>query len=389
MMFYLVHKKGDKLYLATKLNQKALNSKINNVKGEGATLYKCTRCGHVWESPKGHFFMSKTSPLFTGNELYTGICCSCTNDLFQEMRITCKDDKLALIVICHYLDVCFSEELFESIKYNANFSFGNYLKLLNGTQYKGKNFTTYLINTVNALANITNPFAIRDKKEANWRSSDLKNKNYVVQTVGYDCFEDESYTDENRKFLFNTMADYLTDDIVEDPHKLQCVISLVKTTLQVENINKLINNEFTKPQPNEALLKSLSDIKDKFTRNINSIANDNGISEKGSGNKNKGSNTLSNIMKEMADNGFEEIKVNIFNTKMSDAFRKIADISNKSLFDQLNLQSDQYAQMVATQREIIQTDEEKILKLEEDIRLLKVENKELKELKEQLEGEHK
>ena len=59
-------------------------------------------------------------------------------------------------------------------------------------------------------------------------------------------------------------------------------------------------------------------------------------------------------MKEMAENGFEEIKVNIFNTKMSDAFKNIGNISNQSLFEQLNHQSDDYARMVATQREMIQ-----------------------------------
>ena len=188
--------------------------------------------------------MSKTSPLFTSNELYTHVCCDCVNDLMFEMQTRYKDTKMALMIVCHYLDIYFSEELYESIKDNANFSFGNYTKLLNGTQYKAKNFTSALMEILNK--GLKGSQAIKEEKETKWCSSDLKNKNYVLQTIGYDCFEDESYNEGNRKFLFNTLADYLTDDVVEDPHKVVSVIQMVKITLQVDSIDKLINAEFKK-----------------------------------------------------------------------------------------------------------------------------------------------
>lgn len=179
--------------------------------------------------------MSKTSPLFTSNELYTHICADCVNDLMFEMQTRYKDTKIALMIVCHYLDIYFSEELYESIKDNANFSFGNYAKLLNGTQYKAKSFTTALMEIINN--GLKGSQAIQEEKEIKWSAPDLKNKNYVLQSIGYDCFDDESYSNANRKFLFNTLADYLTDDVLEDSHKLQCVIAMVKTTLQVENID--------------------------------------------------------------------------------------------------------------------------------------------------------
>lgn len=353
------------------------NSKRQNVNSDSPVTYKCTRCGKTRSDPKGYFFMSKTSPLFTSNELYTHICSDCVNELMFEMQTRYKDTKIALMITCHFLDVYFSEELYESIKDNANFSFGNYLKLLNGTQYKAKSFTTSLMNIIRD--GLKGAQTIQQEKETKWSSSDLKNKNYVLQTVGYDCFEDESYTDSNRKFLFNTLADYLTDDVVEDPHKLQCVISMVKTTLQVENIDRMINAELRQINPDSILIDKLSGIKDKLSRNINTAANDNGISAKGSGKKSAGANALTNIMKEMAENGFEEIKVNIFNSKMSDAFKNISDISNKSLFEQLNYQQDDYAKMVATQRDMIQNYVNENDGLTEQVRLLKIQIKELKE----------
>lgn len=336
--------------------------------------YKCTRCGKTFIDPKSKLVMSKTSPLFTGNDLFSNLCFECANELFSDLRIR-HGDKLALIIMCCYLDVYFSEELYESIKNNANFSLGNFLKLINGNQYKAKNAATFLLNAFRDNQNLRGTTEIERGKEVNWKASDIKNKNYVLSTVGYDCFEDENYTDENRKFLFNTLADYLTDDVLEDPHKLQCVISMVKTTLQVEHIDKLINAEFATKKPDSGLINALTKVKKDLQANINQTADQNGISAKSSGKSSKGANALTTIMKEMAENGFEEIKVNIFNVKMSEAFKYIADISHKSLLDQLNWQSDDYARMVATQRETIQILEEKQSRIEEENRLLKIENK--------------
>ena len=320
--------------------------------------------------------MSKTSPLFTANELYTNLCCDCTNELYEDMKIKYKDEKMALIILCHYLDVYFSEELYEKVKDNANFSYGNYSKLLNGTQYKAKNFTTYLVNE---LKEKSNEIELNDsEEEVHWNASDRKNKQYVLQTVGYDCFDDENYTESNRKFLFNTLADYLTDDVIEDPHKLQCVIALVKTAFQLENVDRLINSEFKQKIPDNSLIKSLTDIKDKLSRTINSSANENGISAKSSGKGSKGSNTLTNIMKEMSENGFEEIKVNIVDIKLSNSYQEISKDNARALFDELNYTSDDFARMVATQSEMIDDYQTKIMKLEEEIRLLKIENKKLK-----------
>lgn len=318
--------------------------------------------------------MSKTSPLFVSNDLYTCTCSDCANQIFEDAKFKYKDEKMALIIICHYLDVFFSEDLYESRKSDANFSLGNYLKGINLGQYKAKNFTTYLVNALKDKADIIDEVS-EDKEEVKWSASDKKNKNYVLQTVGYDCFSDESYTDSNRRFLFNTLADYLTDDIIEDPHKMQCVISMVKTTLQVENVDKLINCEFRQKLPDNTLIKSLTEIKDKLARTINSSANENGISARSSGKGNKGSNTLTNIMKEMSENGFEEIKVNIVDIKLSNSYKEISTDNAKALFDELNYTSDDFARMVATQSEMIVDYQEKLMKLEEEIRLLKVENK--------------
>lgn len=354
-----------------------IKSPVSKRNTDVAFTYRCSRCGKSTDDPKGTFVMSKTSPLFTANESYSTLCFDCASELFEEYKFKYKDEKVALIIVCHLLDLCFTDELYEKVKDNSNFSFGNYVKILNGKQYKSKNFTTYLINVLKEGQKTLD--TLRENEEAKWNVSDLKNKTYVLQSVGYDCFSDEGYTDANRKFLFNTMADYLTDDVLEDPHKMQRVISLVKTTLQLEIVNRLVNNELRQRIPNDSNIKSWTDVKEKLEKTINSSASEIGLSAKTSGKGGRGSTTLTNIMKEMGENDFDEIKVNVVDIKLSNSYKEIAAANAKAIFDELNFSSDEYARMVATQSEELTSLHEKIMLLEEDVRLKKIEIKQLKE----------
>jgi hypothetical protein len=212
-----------------------------------------------------------------------------------------------------------------------------------------------------------------EREPTRWRGADLKNRNYVISTIGYDCFLDDSYTDANRKFLFNTLADYLTDDVIEDPHKLQCVIMMVKTTLQVDGIDKLINRESLGTSHDYDLIKKLSSVKRDLASNINSIANENGISAKTSGKSGKHANALTYIMKEMAENNFDEIKVNIVDVKMSESYKEVATQNAKALFSELNYTSDEYARLLAEQSVKYGDAQDRITELEEQVRLLRIE----------------
>lgn len=348
---------------------------VKKLEGEPA-FYRCTRCGCEWETAKGHFFMNKSSMMFGSNCGYTNICVECANELFKEYQSRFKDTKLALMLICKDLDIFFSDALYDSIKVNPDFTIGNYFKYINGLQYARKNFSNTLLSMINDKG-LRPETEIREDREDKWRASDKKNKNYVLSSVGYDCFEDANYTDEERKFLFNTMADYLTDEVLEDPHKLQQVIILVKTLLQSDEIDKSINAEFKKGIPDLMTMDKLTSVKNKLIGNINTIALDLGISAKSAGKGNKGSNTLSNIMKEMQERGFEETKVNIVSAKMSASYQEIAKANAKALLEELNLTSDDYAQMVAQQSEMITELQEQNEKLEEDIRIAKLKVKEI------------
>ena len=77
----------------------------------------------------------------------------------------------------------------------------------------------------------------------------------------------------------------------------------------------------------------------------------------------------------MVDADYEPIKANYIDAKTSESYLSFEIISAKSLNDELNFQSDDYASMVAEQADMIREKDAKIEKLEEELRLLKIVNK--------------
>lgn len=338
--------------------------------------FRCTRCGKMYKDAKGHFYMSRNSDLYQANSHYSHICYSCVNDYFEIMKEIHQDERTALILTCSIVGCYFSDELYENLKSNGDLQFGNYIRALNGRQYVSRNFSSFLLEILNRRGSMADdPEDYSKTKESKWSSSDLKNKEFVLHAVGYDCFQDSSYTNNDRKFLFNTLADYLTDDVVEDPHKVQCVISMVKTTLQVDNIDKLINAQMNSTFPDPLKIGKLSETKSKLMSSINSTAKENAISAITSGKNQKGANTLSSIMKEMSDNGFEEIKVNIVPVKLALSYQEISRDNAKALFDELNLTQDDYARLLADQSKILAELQEENMRIQEDLRLLHLREK--------------
>ena len=73
-------------------------------------------------------------------------------------------------------------------------------------------------------------------------------------------------------------------------------------------------------------------------------------------------------MKEMVLNGFDEVKVNLFDIETSEAMKQIADISNRSIMEQLTWDSNDYTEMIKEQRE-------KLLMLQDENGELKEQNR--------------
>lgn len=211
----------------------------------------------------------------------------------------------------------------------------------------------------------------KQSPDVKWSKEDKQNMKYVISKLGYDPFEDIGLDGFDRKYCFNLLSGYFdTPGILEDGHKKQCVIEITMSYCQCRKITEELNLELSKTDPNEKKISALTSSKSSLLSSISTIAKDNNISSNYNKNSNQGQDSISSMMKEMEKNGFEEIKVNLFDIKTSEAFRQIDEISNQNIANQLTLDSNEYSDIVKEQREMIKKYESDIDKLREEKRIL-------------------
>lgn len=337
-------------------------------------IYQCMNCGARYLNPEKRFFIIPQSTLFDGNNRYSHICIECCTRLYNQYTAMYKSQKFGILLMCAILGVYFNERTYESMVNqceNGELPLGKYVRTINGVQYKNKTFLTYLVEMNERDDVFATPGELREMMESSWSHADHRNKNYICQTLGYDPFEDKHYSLEDRRFLFNTMSNYLSDDVLNDPHKVQAVINMVKTYLQVAQIDIMINKQIKSVTPEMTEIKRMTDIKTDLQSSINAIAKENAISAIGSGKKQKSTNALTAIMKEMLENGIDAAKANIIAPKLTEAYQEIATINARSLVSELQFTGDEYAKMVADQSEIIRKYAKDQAVLEEENRLMK------------------
>lgn len=368
--------------LSLRADQRAAQEK-NTKAGEmfvfASNQMKCTRCGIVPRRPETSFYKKPNSLLYSAQDDRICVCKDCAGKIFDEYS-KMYDPLVAVMRFCCDFNFYYNEEIVKNLYDNCNFTIGGYLRIINQS-YKDLSFA----DSVNKLLkqNIIQKIKTTEDKEfdrtKNWSIEDKKNMDTVVSHIGYDPYVDGNYTDEQLKFLYNTSAGYLTDAVEQDPHKIQNVVLMVKTFLQLEIIDKSINAEFNSPEPDTSLISAYTNMKDKLTNSITRIANENGFSEKTSGRSSQGSNTLSKKIKEMYDAKFELSKVNIHDVRMAESFKEISKMNAHALIEELNCTGDDFARLCADQRELVTELQEKNENLMEDNRLLHIRVKDLEE----------
>lgn len=327
-------------------------------------VYTCNRCGK--EKTEDKFFLAKWSKVWNITNKRAPICKECIDELFSEYSKRYESERIALIMCCHYLDIPYYRVLYDSIVENNNFfNVGLYCRQINLGQYQYKSF----INTlVDGELQKTDEEA-KEERESKWSKSDKQNMNFAISICGYDPFDNCGMTDNDRKYCFNILSGYLdTEGVTQDGHKIQSVIQIVQSQLQCRKLDEFINAELLSSHPDENKIKTWSTTKKQLLDSIAKIAQDNNLSSAYSQNTSKGANTLSYKMKEIALNGLDEIKVNLFDIETSEAMKQIADISNRSIMEQLTWDSNDYTEMIKEQRE-------KLLSLQDEVNELKEQNR--------------
>jgi hypothetical protein len=212
----------------------------------------------------------------------------------------------------------------------------------------------------------------QSSKTVKWSKKDKQNTKYVMSVVGYDPFEDMNLSDYDKKYCFNILAGYCdAEGISEDGHKIQCVVQLTNLYCQCRKIDETINLELSKEEVDETKISKLTSSKSSILSSIATIAKDNNIASNYNKNSTQGKNTLSAKMKEIVADGFEDMKVNLFDINTSACMKQIADLSNQSIMEQLTFDSNEYTEMIKEQREMIVKFQNENDRLEEENRILK------------------
>lgn len=337
---------------------KARNSSTTNY--DASHVYRCSRCGAEHSNPNGKFYKSPWSDLYGANSQYTTICVNCVNNLFNQYEET-FDTKTACIFLCYILDVPYYFSVYDTVlKNKAKFTMGQYLKYSNGNQYRNQSFASSILS-----GEIMRGKGDEEKnKEFRWQDNDKSNRDYCIEVIGYDPFED--YPEEDRRFLFNQLFPYLEDDdIVDDPFKLSQILQIVDNNKQIRIYDRMIAQ--LDPLKNIKDIQILNGAKKDLVGSNDKIAKENEISVKNRSDKNAGKSTLTYRMRELRELDFKRAEADYYDQLRSEGTLWAIEMSNKAIlqngmFDendkkdvyesQLKLINDLYSELDTKKEEI-------------------------------------
>lgn len=248
-----------------------------------------------------------------------------------------------------------------------------------GLTYENSDFGDLDVN--NATTEISEKF-VEKKQEVSEDIEDMyvKNKRSVLRMLGYDPFVYEE--EEDKPLLYSKLVNYFDDSLKDDGFKLEAVIEIVQTFKDVKHINDTLA-QYTKQLQTHpemiATVKSLTQTKKDMLASALALAKDNGISENNNNRKSKGAGTLSGIIKELQEMNLEGSEVNTFDYETNLAIEDIMTRNHQNQLRQLNPDENDWEKEVVHQKQILFRLQKERDNAVEFSRLLKKENKDLKD----------
>lgn len=368
---------------------------------------KCPICGNEKSIATG--FYKSSSPMFSLDKCVP-ICISCVKKEVVNENGTVNENKLK--TMCQRLDKPFySDELdsafLQQKRENGYLSddevakcgekiVGFYFKNINTLrQNKDKSFADsekdgFIHKTVNVIAqnkkeqtlqrysDITgnDKSAIKpNEKQIIWSDQDKQNKQYAIEVVGYDPFEE--YPEEGRKFLFNQLSPYLEDDSnADDAYKLSQILQIIKNNYQIDICDKKMSQ--LDPLKDAESIKTLSDIKNKLVQSNDKIAKENEISVKNRSNKDAGKSTFTYLMRDLREKDFDKAEADYYDQLRGVGSQWATDMSIKAIKENGIFDENDKKEIYEMQLDMIAALNKEVDELKEKIRILTLENDRLK-----------
>lgn len=351
-------------------------------KAESEKKYLCPFC--MRELEKREFYVSSDTNIRTG---ITRICKECSNKMALDDTGNVSVDGMKMAL--EYMDKPFLSKLYDSAyldvnnpesEHFGNNLFGNYLTMLNGLpQYRGMRWHDSDIFMSRDIDIANKETKIDMAKNEEIMEMYKQNKHDVIKVLGYDPFASEA--DEDKPLLYSKLCGYF-DETNDDEFLIASAVEIVKLQNQIEKVNSAITRYQRDPKTtveNAAAIKTLMSIKKDASATALSYAKDNGISQNFNKKKSKGSTTWSGRVKELKGMNLREQEVNAFDVGTAAGIQQVAKASMQAILNEIALDENDYTEMIATQRENMVELQNKLDAAEEEARIYKRENNDLKD----------
>lgn len=369
----------------------ANNSKKNVINNEKEDVkITCTSCGR---NIKENNYYENESVLYSYYQRIP-ICKKCIYALYDYYLNIHHDKRTAVYLTCRKIDVQFLDNTYEmalkSHLKTKKHMFGVYMtkhKTI-GKQNSGDGDTTFddsdsleLVN--NSVSNDKSDVKsnIEELEEITYvlTEEDEKTKAQCIKLIGKDPFYGYALCDQ--KFLYGDLLPYLDEDTIEDGYKLSKIIQLIINDHQIRKYDSLISKsskDLKSINEHSDTIKSLTALKKSVNEMSDKIAKENSIAVKHRGDQKAGKSTLGGIMKTRREYGFDKANQDYYDMMTTNSMLECANISNKSILEQINLDDKDIDDIVLEQRSLIQELQTLELTMKEKIRILTVENIKLK-----------
>lgn len=181
---------------------------------------------------------------------------------------------------------------------------------------------------------------------------DKKNRQQVIDILGYDPFKDDD--PEDRPQLYRDMTGMLTESMRKDVAKAKAALSVVRGYANVDKYQQKITEIMASGQVDEDTQKRLDTyIKMQKTvqDSINQTAEKNNFTVKGIGSNGRG--MLSDVMNQVEERGYDKGITNFYDIATSKSIMEINAISWKAQLAQIALSKTDYCDILANQAELV------------------------------------
>lgn len=365
---------------AQKVIDRAIDEALYEV---GRTKFTCNMCGKLKDASD---FYKSTDPLCTTG--VTRICKMCAAKLAysEDLKGNKKSpDEQSVQLALRYLDKPFFQKLYdESILEAANTMSGrpknntwtSYIKNISMPQYNTLTWKDGDCGNSSTLLPSIGSVDNSDEVKKMYKT----NKRTVISALGYDPFE--SAADADKPLMYGKLVGFLDESTQDDELKLGACVEIVHSLNQSEKINTVINALQKTPESiikNSATIKALEATKKDIMKTTLDLARDNGISIKHSNRNTKGAHTLTGKLKMLKQSDLRSKEMNLFDINTAEGMKQVAELSFEAIMKQINPDENDFAEMVRTQAEMIKELQNKCDVAEEEARVYRRENNDLKE----------